>query len=258
MKKEIMPAVFVGHGSPMNIVLDNKFTKSLSKLGNDLPKPEAILVVSAHWLTEGTFVTCSALPKQIYDFYGFPKELYDFKYPAMGSADVAGEIMLSLKKYNARCGDWGLSHASWAVLRHMYPLADIPVLELSLCVGAHADQHYEIGEALKPLREKGVMIIGSGNIVHNLWLMNYETSAEPYDWAVKFDLLVKELILSGEHKKLVNYNNLGEPARLSIPTNDHYLPMLYTLALKERDEKIHFTHESIQNGSVSMRTFFID
>lgn len=214
-------------------------------------------MVSAHWLTEGTFVTCDAVPEQIYDFYGFPQELYDYKYPAMGSPDVARESTEVLKKFNVKCGKWGLDHASWAVLRHLYPDANIPVVELSLCVGMTAEDHYELGKALKPLREQGVLITGSGNIVHNRRAVEFDTYAKPYDWAVEFDAQVRELILDGEHRKLIEYEKLGRLAHLSIPTNDHYLPMLYALALQEKGEKVTFFHESIQNGSVSMRSFVI-
>jgi 4,5-DOPA dioxygenase extradiol len=252
-----LPAVFIGHGSPMNIVSDNDFTRSLAKLGKDLPRPEVILVVSAHWLTEGTFVTCSDTPEQIYDFYGFPEELYRYKYNARGSRSRSDEAAGCLREFNAGCGDWGLDHASWAVLRHMYPSADIPVIELSLCVGADPRHHFEIGRALRPLREKGFLIIGSGNIVHNLRVMKYDTDAQPFGWAVDFDRIVKEHIISGDFEKLIDYNSLGENAKLSIPTNDHYLPMLYALALKEEGERAVFTYEGIQNGSVSMRSFII-
>ncbi len=253
-----MPAVFAGHGSPMNIMLDNDFTRALSKLGRDLPLPSAILVISAHWLTEGTFVTCQEQPEQIYDFYGFPQELYNYSYKAKGSPEKAAEVVKALRNFNAACGGWGLDHASWAVLKHMYPAADIPVLELSICVGAEPEHHYMIGESLKPLRDEGFLIIGSGNIVHNLRLMKYETDAEPYGWAVEFDNKVKELIMKGDRAKIMNYEGLGEPARLSIPTNDHYLPLIYTMALSEEGEKASFIYEGIQNASVSMRTFIID
>lgn len=252
-----MPVLFVGHGSPMNVLYDNEYTRSLNQLGKELPKPRAVLVVSAHWLTEGSFVTCEDTPEQIYDFYGFPDELYRYKYPAKGSPSVAEETVQALNRYNVKCGRWGLDHASWAVLRHIYPEADIPVLELSLCVGMTPEDHYEMGKALRPLREKGVLILGSGNIVHNLRAVEMETYARPYDWAVEFDAQVKELILAGDHKKLVEYEKLGKGAHLSIPTNDHYLPMLYALALQEKDENVTFVHESIQNGSVSMRSFII-
>ncbi len=257
MDYEKMPVLFIGHGSPMNIILDNDFTRSLKKIGMELSRPRAIAVISAHWLTEGTFVTCDKSPEQIYDFYGFPQELYQCRYPAKGSKEVSEEAIESLKKYNAQCGKWGLDHASWAVLHHMYPGAGIPVIELSLCVGAPADFHYEMGKALKPLRENGILIIGSGNIVHNLRMIKYETEAAPFDWTLEFDSTVKKLILADEHKKLIDYQKLGEPARLAVPTNDHYLPMLYALALKEKSETVTFFHEGIQNGSVSMRSFVI-
>jgi 4,5-DOPA dioxygenase extradiol len=252
-----MPVIFVGHGSPMNIIYDNEFTRALSRMGKELPQPEAILVVSAHWLTEGTFLTCDSKPEQIYDFYGFPRELYEYKYTAHGSSEKAEEIMQTLDQFKITCGQWGLDHASWAVLKHMYPKADIPVLEMSLCVGADPGHHYELGKALKPLREKGILIIGSGNIVHNLGAIKQDTDAVPFDWAVEFDEQVKALILNREHQKLIDYHKLGESARYAVPTNDHYLPLLYALALQEHNEKVTFVHEGIQNGSVSMRTLVI-
>lgn len=249
-----MPVVFIGHGSPMNALADNDFTKSLEKTGKIIPKPKAILVISAHWLSTGSFVCCDNKPEIIYDFYGFPQELYEIKYPAEGSEKYADETSKMLKKYGTACGKWGIDHGSWTFLKHMYPKADIPVFQLSVDYTQPASYHYEMAKLLAPLREQGVLIIGSGNIVHNLRIIKWEQDAEPFGWAVEFDENVKELLLAGKHEKLVDYEKLGKSAVMSVPTNDHYLPMMYPLALAGKD-KIEFTYEGIQHGSVSMRCF---
>ena len=250
-----MPILFIGHGSPMNIVLDNAFTRSLAKLGRELPRPRAILVVSAHWLTRGTYVTCTETHEQIYDFYGFPKELYDVRYPAPGSSADGNTIA---QNKEIRCSDeWGLDHASWAILKHMYPAADIPVLELSLDITRPEEDHYRMARELAPLRVQGFLIIGSGNIVHNLRMIDYDVDAPPYDWAVKFDEKVKELLLARRHDDLIDYGKSLKDAVLAIPTNDHYLPMISVLGMQEPSEEVVFVHESIQHGSISMRCFRI-
>jgi len=249
-----MPVVFIGHGSPMNALADNGFTKSLNKIGKTISKPTAILVVSAHWLSTGTFVCCDDKPEIIYDFYGFPKELYEIKYPAKGSGKTAEKTSELLKKYNVSCGKWGIDHGSWTFLKHMYPKADIPVFQLSVDYGQPAAYHYEMAKLLAPLREQGVLIIGSGNIVHNLRILKWEPDAESFSWAREFDEKVKELLVARKHEKLIEYEKLGKSASMSVPTNDHYLPMMYPLALAGRD-KIEFTHEGIELGSISMRCF---
>jgi len=248
------PVVFIGHGSPMNALADNEFTKSLEKTGKTIQKPKAILVISAHWLSTGSFVCCDDKPEIIYDFYGFPKELYEIKYPAKGSEKTAVKTSKLLEKYNVSCGKWGIDHGSWTFLKHMYPKADIPVFQLRADYGKPAAHLYQMAQLLAPLREQGVLIIGSGNIVHNLRIIKWEPDAEPFGWAVEFDEKVKELLISGDHAKLIAYEKLGKSASLAVHTNDHYLPMMYPLALAGKD-KIEFTHEGIQNGSVSMRCF---
>lgn len=262
---EKMPVLFIGHGSPINIILKNNFTKSLEKLGKNLPRPEAIMVISAHWLTGGTYVTCMEKPRTIYDFYGFPHELYELKYPSPGSPDSARFLTESVRESRIKCSiEWGLDHASWAVLKHMYPEADVPVFEMSLDYSFNEwhpkpiQYHYDLASELSELREKGVLIIGSGNIVHNLGLIDFSNiDAKPYSWAVEFDEKVKSNLINNNHRELINYQNLGRAAYLSVPTLDHYLPMIYAIALQEKDEPLTFTYEGFQYSSVSMRCFKI-
>lgn len=262
---ERMPLLFIGHGSPMNVVLKNGFTERLRKLGLELPRPRAILVVSAHWLTDGTFVTCSEKPKTIYDFYGFPAELYRLKYPCPGSPDFAALTIRSAGSVSVECNyDWGLDHASWAILRHMYPEANVPVFEMSIDYSPNnewkpksLEYYYKIASALGELREKGVLIIGSGNIVHNLGLIDFDMDADPFDWAVTFDEKVKSNLIQGNHKELLEYLKMGREATLAVPTLDHYLPLIYVIALQRDDDALEFVYEGFQHGSVSMRAFRI-
>jgi len=261
-----MPVLFIGHGSPMNIIADNDFTRSLVKLGKDLPKPGAILVVSAHWLTEGTFVTCEEKPKTIHDFSGFPEELYRINYPSPGSPVDARLITETVKKPAVKCStEWGLDHASWMILKHIYPKADIPVIEMSLDYPPYDERdlktlqyYYDLAKQLNFLRDRNILIIGSGNIVHNLNAADFEyTNAKPYDWAVEFDEQVKRNLLDRNHKALLDFQNLTPAKVLSVPTFDHYLPMVFAVALQGKDDALTFTHEGFQNASVSMRCFKI-
>jgi len=253
-----MPVLFIGHGSPMNILLKNGFTDSLHALGGALPRPETILVVSAHWLTAGTFVTCESDPRQIYDFYGFPPELYKVQYRPKGSPGKAGRVVQAVKNTAVRCGtEWGLDHAAWAVLHHMFPGAGIPVIEMSLDVTRDEPYHYDLGRELAELRRQGVLILGSGNIVHNLRILDFEMDAPPVGWSVEIDEKVKRHLLNREHDALIHWRGMGKNAALAVPTNEHYLPMLYAIALQEPDEEIHFTFEGMQNGTISMRSFRI-
>lgn len=262
---DMMPVVFVGHGSPMNIVLKNSYTEDIAKAGKALPTPKAILVVSAHWLTSGTYVGCMEKPKTIYDFYGFPEELYKIRYPCLGSSDLAELVTKTVKTGRVKCNnDWGLDHASWAVLKHMYPKADVPVFELSLDYSPYNDWrpksmefHYSLAAELASLRERGVLIMGSGNIVHNLGLIDFNPAAKPFDWAVRFDEQVKRHLENGNYKALLNYSEMGQEARWAVPTLDHYLPMIYAVALQRKDEPLKWLHEGFQYGSVSMRAFQI-
>lgn len=263
--RELMPVLFVGHGSPMNIVSKNSYTHDLAKAAKELPVPKAILVISAHWLTSGTFVGCMQNPPTIYDFYGFPEELYKIRYACPGAPDNAKYLMKSVKSTEVMCdNDWGLDHASWAVLKHMYPDANVPVFEMSLDYSPYNDwlpksmeYHYKLGSELAALREKGVLIVGSGNIVHNLGLIDFETNAKPFEWAVRFDEKVKQNLLDHNHDLLSNYLEMGQEAKYAVPTLDHYLPMIYAISLQQKDEELKFIHEGFQNGSVSMRAFQI-
>ena len=257
-----MPVLFVGHGSPMNIILKNSYTESLIKVAKEIPKPRAILVISAHWLTNGTFVTCVEKPRIIYDFYGFPDELYTLSYHSPGSLENAQLTIKAAKSTNIKCGNWGLDHAAWAVLKHLYPAADIPVFEMSLDYSPYNSWnpkslqfHYKVGSELAPLREKGVLIIGSGNIVHNLGLIDFDIDAKPFEWAVKFDDIAKQCLVSRNHKRLINYLELTKEANYAVPTQDHYLPMIYAIGLQDKDDTLKFIHEGFQHGSVSMRAF---
>jgi len=260
-----MPVVFVGHGSPQNVLFDNNFTRDLKKLGQTLPSPRAILVISAHWLTKNTLVSCTEKPQTIYDFYGFPEEMYSIKYPCPGAPDLARRTKELIKKAPVICDmRWGLDHGAWTILKHMYSKADIPVYQLSLDYQFHEwnpkpiQFYYELGKDLAPLRNQGVLIIGSGNITHNLGVVDFENiDAEPMGWAQDFDDQVREALLNQDHSALINYNKFGKLAYLAVPTLDHYLPMIYVLGLQEKGENITFFHEGFQYGSISMRGFWI-
>jgi 4,5-DOPA dioxygenase extradiol len=255
-KPSSFPVLFIGHGSPMNIIADNRFSSDMVSLRQHLPEPEAILVVSAHWLTRGTRVTAGSDPEQIYDFYGFPKALYDVVYKAPGSAEIAEKICKTvgpglIVPDNQR----GIDHAAWAVLKHIWPEQKIPVLELSIDIAREPQYHFETGQKMAKLREMNILVIGSGNIVHNLHEVDFNEYAEPYPWAADFDSVVKKLLENKDFESLINYTGLGKNALRSVPTAEHYLPMLYTLGMISENETISFVHESIQNGSVSMRSF---
>jgi len=257
-----MPVLFIGHGSPMNMVLDNAFTQSLADLGRSLPRPAAIMVISAHWLTQGTFVACTDRPRMIYDFSGFPHQLYRVEYPCSGAPGYAKRVTDLVG--NVRCDRvWGIDHASYSILRHMVPAADIPVFEMSLDYSFsdwHAKPvryHYELARKLRPLRDEGVLIIGSGNMVHNLRLIEPDIDAEPVAWAREADDTLRSRILAGDHEALVGYPATGGSASRAVPTLDHYLPMIYALALSEDKEPVRFTYEGFQHGSISMRGFSI-
>ena len=247
-----MPVVFAGHGSPMNAIEDNAFSRAWAELGESLPRPKAILCISAHWQTTGTWVTAMPIPKMIYDFIGFPAELYQVLYPAPGAPEWAQVTRKTIQ--SARVGldtDWGLDHGAWSVLCRMFPQADVPVFQLSLDQTQPPFYHYALGRELAPLREQGILIVGSGNVVHNLGLTQWEDTA--FDWAVEFDRTIKALIEKHDHAALIDYGSLGKTAELAIPTNEHYLPLLYTLALQDRDEPVRFFAEQVTLGSISMR-----
>ncbi|HVD97317.1 MAG TPA: 4,5-DOPA dioxygenase extradiol [Cytophagaceae bacterium] len=249
-----MPVLFIGHGSPMNAIQENSFTAALRKTGARLPKPKAIMVVSAHWLTKGTFVTSSAQPEVIYDFYGFPKEMYEISYPAPGAPEFA-KLTTEIQKEKIIMPDheWGLDHGAWTVLLHMFPSAEIPVYQLSIDHRNSLSQHYQLASMLKVLRKKGVLIIGSGNITHNLGKIDWNINAKPFDWAEEFDDKIKANILSGNHQEILQYENWGNIARLAHPSNDHFLPLLYSAGLADKDEPVEFLYEGFHHGSLSMR-----
>lgn len=249
-----MPAIFFGHGNPMNAVLRNGYTEAWSTLGREIPRPKAILSVSAHWFVPETGVTITTAPRTIHDFGGFPRELYQVKYPAPGDPDLARRVQALLQPLPVKLDEsWGLDHGTWSVLCHVYPHADIPVVQLSLDETQPASFHYEIGERLAPLRDEGVLIVGSGNLVHNLHSYAWgRHNPEPYEWAVRFEQQAREMILAREHRPLVNYERLGKDALLSIPTPDHYLPLLYVIASRQSGEAVSFPVEGVDGGSISM------
>ncbi len=251
---EKLPAIFLGHGNPMNALMDNGYTQGWRRIGTQMPTPKAILSISAHWFVVGTGVTISTSPRTIHDFGGFPKELYRVQYPAPGDPDLARRVQTMLAPLPVGLDDsWGLDHGTWAVLRHVYPQADVPVVQLSIDEAQPASFHFGLGEKLAPLRAEGVLILGSGNLVHNLHAYAWgRHMPDPYDWAVRFETIAKQMMLGGEYKPLVEYEKLGQDALLSIPTPDHYLPLLYVLATRQQGEAISFPVEGIDGGSISM------
>ena len=253
---EILPAIFFGHGNPMNAVLNNDYTNAWSGIGRAIPRPTAILSISAHWFVPETGVTVATAPRTIHDFGGFPRELFQVQYPAPGDPVLARRVQNLLAPLAVRLDNsWGLDHGTWSVLRHVYSDADIPVVQLSIDEGKPASFHFEIGKKLASLREEGVLIIGSGNLVHNLHAYAWgRHMPDPYDWAVRFETDAKDLMIAGEYKPLIDYETLGPEALLSIPTPDHYLPMLYVLATRQQREIITFPIEGVDGGSISMLT----
>lgn len=255
-----MPAIFLGHGNPMNTLERNAWTDGWSAIGKEIPKPEAVLAVSAHWYVPYTSVTAMPEPQTIHDFGGFPRELYEVKYPAPGAPDLATRVEKLLRKISlGRDVRWGLDHGTWSVLYHVFPHADVPVIQLSIDNKKPAAFHYEIGKRLAPLRDEGVLIMGSGNLVHNLHAYAWgQLHIEPFDWAVRFEERVRELLLSHEDRPLIEYEELGSNAMLSIPTPEHYLPLLYVLGLRRKNERVSFPIQGVDGGSVSMLAVKID
>jgi 4,5-DOPA dioxygenase extradiol len=251
-----MPVLFIGHGSPMNGIEDNAFSKTWAKLGAEIPKPKAVLVVSAHWLTNGTHITAMEAPKTIHDFGGFPQALFDVQYPAPGNPELALETSKLITSTSVGLDhDWGLDHGTWTVVRHMYPNADIPVLQLSIDYSKPPQYHYELAKELAALRKKGVLIIGSGNMVHNLRMVAWDKLNEPefgYDWAQEINQVFKEKIVAGDVQSLIQYERLGSAAKLAIPTPDHYYPLLYTLGLQDKTDAIDFFNDKAVGGSLTM------
>jgi 4,5-DOPA dioxygenase extradiol len=256
-----MPVLFVGHGSPMNAIEDNEFVQTWRELGKSLLQPSAILCVSAHWETRGTFVTAMEKPMTIHDFGGFPEELFDVQYPAPGSPELAKEVQHIIKKAGTGLDyKWGLDHGAWSVIKHLYPKADVPVIQLSMDYYQSPQYHYDLAMELAPFRKKGVLIIGSGNMVHNLGLVSWEKMNEPgfgYDWAIEANEKMKKFILSDDHKALINYKSQGRAFQLAVPTPEHFIPLLYALALKEENETLNFFNDKAVAGSLSMTSIRI-
>jgi 4,5-DOPA dioxygenase extradiol len=250
----LFPAFFFGHGNPMNAVQNNAYTDAWNRIGLSAPKPKAILSISAHWFVPQTGVTITTAPRTIHDFGGFPRELYAVKYPAPGDPELARRVQKLLSPLPVNLDEsWGLDHGTWSVLCHVYPHADIPIVQLSIDERQPPAFHYEIGRRLAPLRDEGVLIMGSGNLVHNLHAYAWgRHPVEPFDWAVRFEHQVRDMLLSEEHKPLIDYEKLGRDAMLAIPTPDHYLPLLYTLATRQPGEQVSFPVEGVDGGSISM------
>ncbi len=253
---EKMPVLFIGHGSPMNAIEDNIFSKRWQQMGKEIPTPKAVVVVSAHWLTKGTQVTAMPNPKTIHDFGGFPQALFDVQYPAPGNPELATEIQKLITNPAVELDhDWGLDHGTWSVVKHMYPDADIPVLQLSIDYYKPAAYHYELAKQLLALRKKGVLIIGSGNMVHNLRMVAWDKLSEPeygFEWALEMNDIFKNKISNGFHKELIQYEKLHKAATLAIPTPDHYYPLLYILALQTDNDKVEFFNDKAVGGSLTM------
>lgn len=255
-QEALMPVLFIGHGSPMNGIEDNEFSRRWTAMAKEIPTPAAVLVVSAHWLSKGTMITAMDFPKTIHDFGGFPRALFEVQYKAPGNAVLARETASMV--HSTQIGldhDWGLDHGTWTVVRHMYPDAKIPVLQLSIDYTKPPQYHYELAKELFELRKKGVLIIGSGNMVHNLRMVAWDKMNEPgygYDWALQMNDQFKQLISANDHRSLIHYDKLGSEAMLAIPTPEHYLPLLYTLGLKGGRDEIKFFNDKAVAGSLTM------
>ncbi|WP_192822667.1 4,5-DOPA dioxygenase extradiol [Rufibacter sp. LB8] len=249
-----MPILFVGHGSPMNGIEDNEFSQHWSRMAQEIPVPTAVLVISAHWFTKGTKITAMDFPQTIHDFGGFPKALFDVQYPAPGDAALAKETAALIKSTEVELDhDWGLDHGTWTIVRHMFPEANVPVLQLSIDYTKRPQYHYDLAQELQALRKKGVLIMGSGNMVHNLRMMDWNLiNGGGFDWTHTINEKFKDLILNRDHQPLINYQTLGREAQLAIPTVEHYLPLLYTLGLQGKDEQTSFFNDKMVGGSLTM------
>jgi 4,5-DOPA dioxygenase extradiol len=253
---QTMPVIFFGHGNPMNAIHDNAYTQGWAEIGRTVPRPKAVLCVSAHWYIPGVAVTATERPRTIHDFGGFPRELFEVQYPAPGSPRLAERVIELLGDNVLKDdGQWGLDHGTWSVLCHLFPQADVPVVQLSINEAEPAPFHYQLAQRLGPLRNEGILVIGSGNLVHNLHTYAWgKKDVEPFDWAVRFEEAARNLIATGEHAPLVAYEEMGSDAMRSAPTPDHYLPLLYVLALQRPGDEVTFPVEGFDGGSVSMTT----
>ncbi|HUP50227.1 MAG TPA: 4,5-DOPA dioxygenase extradiol [Thermoanaerobaculia bacterium] len=249
-----MPAIFFGHGNPMNALQENRWTEGWARIGRELPRPKAVLCVSAHWYLPATLVTAVERPRTIHDFGGFPRPLYEVLYPAPGDLELCRRVRQILAPLEVGLDQrWGLDHGTWSVLRHVFPDADVPVVQLSIDETQPAPFHYALGKRLAPLREDGVLVVGSGNLVHNLHAYSWgKHPAEPHDWAVRFETQARQWMAAANHQPLIDYEQLGRDAMLSIPTPDHYLPLLYVLGTQQESEAVTFPVEGVDGGSVSM------
>ncbi len=250
-----MPAIFFGHGNPLNAVRRNAYTESWAAIGNSIPRPRAILCISAHWYVPVTAVTAMSAPRTIHDFGGFPPELYQVQYPASGNPELAMKVqdLLAPAAVELDHQNWGLDHGTWSVLCHVFPQADIPVVQLSMDETQPPEFHYELAQQLAPLRDEGVLVIGSGNIVHNLHTYAWgQREVKPFDWAIRFEQQARSFIIEGNDAQMVGYDLLGRDALLSVPTPEHYLPLIYILGVRRSDEKVTFPVEGFDGGSISM------
>ncbi len=253
-----MPVLFIGHGNPMNAIEDNEYSRKWLEIGRSIPEPAVILCISAHWETPGSFVTAMSKPPTIHDFGGFPQALFDVQYPAPGSPATATEIIKHARTDSVLPDEkWGLDHGCWSILKQMYPEATIPVLQLSLDYRKPPQAHYDLAKELAALRSKGVLIIGSGNIVHNLRRINWHDLSGGHDWAESANEKMKSLIIGNNHPALIGYSLLGDDVKMAVPTPEHFLPLLYTLALKEKEEEITFFNDRVMMGSLSMTSIMI-
>jgi 4,5-DOPA dioxygenase extradiol len=258
MTSHRQPAIFAGHGSPMYAIEPNRYTAEWTALGKSLKRPDAILVISAHWVTRGTWVTAMAKPKTIHDFGGFPQALFDIQYPALGSPALADRVkeLLSIPIVLEE-NEWGIDHGAWSILKYLYPNADVPVVQLSLDGSMSAREHYDLAQQLKPLRDENILILSSGNVVHNLRTIHWQDNAQPYPWAKDFNEFFATQIHAKHHEPLIEWEKYGEAAHLSIPTPEHYWPALYTLALQHENERATIFVDGIEMSSISMLGFSV-
>jgi 4,5-DOPA dioxygenase extradiol len=255
--KKIMPALFVGHGSPMNAIENNVYSREWEDICKNWQKPKAILSISAHWVTDGTRINNDKKPKTVYDMYGFPKELYKIVYNSPGAPELAEFTKELISKEVIIDNRWGIDHGTWSVLHRMYPLADIPVYQMSIDISAPAEVHYKIGQEIRALRENGVMILGSGNVVHNLSKINWEFEGG-YPWAVEFDNYIKNKIIDGQHEEVINYKQAGESSKLAFVTPEHFYPLLYVIGASKKEDKLRIFNNSCTVGGISMTSYLFE
>lgn len=258
---EKMPLLFVGHGNPMNAIEENSFVEGFRRIVNDIPRPRAILCISAHWYTSGTRVTAMENPRTIHDFMGFPRQLYEVQYPAKGNPELAAEVQRLLLPTVATSDEsWGLDHGTWSVAKHMYPDADVPIVQLSIDRSKQPSYHYDLGNRLRSLRKEGILIVGSGNIIHNLALVDFQyidKSGYGYDWAIRANEIIHDHLSTGNDEALVDYKNQPDAMQLAIPTPDHYLPFIYILGIREQGERITLFNDEMVGGSLSMTSLLV-